>query len=320
MSNPSIKSGNQLQYIPMATTRDYYEILGLKKGASLDELKKAYRNLARTHHPDVDKTTGAEERFKEINEAYQILSDPQKKAAYDQFGHAAFRPGGRAGAGFNPFGGPSTSSGQWGPFTYSYSTGGDSGDADFSDPFDIFESVFGFRGFNREPRRGRDLNFVMDVEFMEAIKGGGRVVEIKGKEFHVKIPQGAHTGTKIKFAGEGDSARGRDGRELPRGDLYITLRVGAHSKFVREDDDIYSQQNISYSQAVLGDKIDVETAQGLVKLAVPNGTQSGTAFRIKGKGVKSSRGTGDHYVRLNLLVPKNVSRRERELLEEIRKI
>lgn len=305
----------------MSTTRDYYEILGLKKGASSDEFKKAYRDLARRHHPDVDKSAGAEARFKEINEAYQILSDSKKKEMYDQFGHAAFRPGGQAGgAGFDPFGFGQAGGGrsQWGPFTYSYSTGGDGGDVDFSDPFDIFESVFGFRGFNREQRRGRDLSYVLDVDFMEAVSGGERVVEIKGKEFHVKIPQGARTGTKIKFAGEGESGRGRDGKELSRGDLYISLRVGAHPQFVREEDDIYSSQNITYPQAVLGDKIDVVTVGGPVKLNIPGGSQSGTVFRLKGKGVKSSRGTGDHYVRLNLLVPKNVSRREKELLEDLR--
>lgn len=305
----------------MASERDYYEILGLKKGASGEEVKKAYRNLARSHHPDVDKSPGAEARFKEINQAYQILSDPQKKAAYDQFGHAAFRPGGSSGAsgrGFDPFG-FGGQAGQWGPFTYSYSSSdGDFGGAEAMDPFDIFESVFGFRGFGGAPRKGRDLSYVLEVDFMEAIHGGERIVEIDGKDYRVKIPTGASTGTKIKFAGEGEAGRTREGRELPRGDLYISLRVSAHPKFVREGNDVYSQQEISYSQAVLGDKIDVETVEGLVKLSIPNGTQSSTVFRIKGKGVKSSRGTGDHYVRVAIKVPKKVSGRERELLEQLK--
>ena len=308
----------------MPTNRDYYEILGLSKGASEEDLKKAYRNLARKHHPDVDKSPGAEARFKEINEAYQILSDPQKKAAYDRFGHAAFQPGGAAsGGGFNPFGG--AQGGQWGPFSYTYSTGGPGGSegfgegSDFADPFDIFESVFGFRGFGgREPQRGRDVSYVMDVDFMEAVGGSERTVNVDGKTLHVKIPQGARTGTRIKFAGEGEPGRGRDGKNLPNGDLFITLRVGAHPEFTREGDDVFSEILISYPQAVLGDKIDVTTVQGNVKLSIPSGTQSGTAFRIRGKGVKSNRGTGDHYVRVTISIPKKLSKREKELLEELR--
>ncbi|MCL5003832.1 MAG: DnaJ domain-containing protein [Patescibacteria group bacterium] len=312
--------------------RDYYEILGLKKGAAVDEIKKAYRELARKHHPDVDKSPGAEARFKEINEAYQILSDPQKKAAYDRFGHAAFsREAGSRSAGqsgFNPFGGAQT--GQWGPFTYTYSSGGPSADGfegfseggDFADPFDIFESVFGFRGFGgrREPNKGRDLSYVMDVDFMEAVSGSEKTVNVDGKTLHVKIPQGARTGTKIRFAGEGEPGRTRDGRNLPNGDLYISLRVGTHPRFNREGDDVFSEVLISYPQAVLGDKIEVETVQSPVKLSVPSGTLSGTVFRIKGKGVKSNRGTGDHYVRIIIAVPKKPGKRERELLEELRDI
>jgi DnaJ-class molecular chaperone len=309
----------------MPTNRDYYEILGLSSGASSDELKKAYRDLARKHHPDVDKSPGAEARFKEINEAYQILSDPQKKAAYDRYGHAAFQSGqAGAGQGFNPFGGfgGGAQSGQWGPFSYTYSSsgpGGFSGDENV-DPFDIFESVFGFRGFGggREPQHGRDISYVMDVGFMEAINGGEKTVSVDGKTLHVKIPQGARTGTKIKFAGEGGSVRGRDGKTSPKGDLYITLRAGGHPRFQREDDDVYSKTEIGFPQAVLGDKINVETVYGPVKLSIPNGTQSGTVFRIKGKGIRSSRGAGDHYVRVDLAIPKHISKRERELLEELK--
>lgn len=306
----------------MQNNRDYYEVLGLKKGASGDELKKAYRDLARKHHPDVDKSPGAEAKFKEINEAYQILSDPQKKAAYDRFGHAAFSreagPGPAGQQGFNPFGG--ASSGQWGPFSYSTGGGGMDGE-DFADPFDIFESVFGFRGFGgREPQRGRDVSYVMDIDFMEAISGGERTVNVDEKTLRVKIPQGARTGTKIRFSGEGGASRGRDGRALPKGDLYITLRVGTHPHFQREDDDVYSKVEISYPQAVLGDKLDAKTVYGPIKFGVPGGTQSGTVFRLKGKGIRSSRGTGDHYVQVTILIPKKPSRREKELLEELKSL
>lgn len=311
----------------MVASRDYYEILGVTRGASVDEIKKAYRNLARKHHPDVDKSPGAAERFKEINEAYQVLSDSQKRAAYDRYGHAAFKAGGQAGSagfGFDPFGfGASGTSGQWGPFTYTYSTtGGDSSGADLSDPFDIFESVFGFRGFgsDREPKRGRDLNYVMEVDFLEAVTGGEKVVEVNGKKLHLKIPAGAGSGTKIRFGGEGEAGRGRDGRPLPRGDLFITLKVGRHSRFQREGDDIVSQEEIGYPQAVLGETLTMETVQGRVKLKIPGGTQSGSVFRIKGKGVRSRRGVGDHYVRVIIKVPKSLSKREREIFEELKRL
>lgn len=310
----------------MPTARDYYEILGLSKNASGEEIKKAYRNLARQHHPDVDKSAGAESRFKEINEAYQILSDPQKKAAYDRFGHAAFAPGGgAAGQGFNPFGG--AQSGQWGPFTYTYSSKGPGGfegfgGDEFADPFDIFESVFGFRGFGgeRQQTRGRDVSYVMDVEFMEAVSGGEKNVNVDGKTLHVRIPQGARTGTRIKFAGEGEPGRSRDGKTLQSGDLFINLRVGGHPDFTREGDDIFSEVLISYPQAVLGDKLEIETVAGKVKLSIPAGTQSGTVFRMRGKGVKSNRGTGDHYVRVVIAVPKKPGKREKDLLEELKSL
>lgn len=301
--------------------RDYYEVLGLPKNSSLEEIKKAYRNLARKHHPDVDKSTGAEERFKEINEAYQILSDPKKKEAYDRYGHAAFAQGagaGSSGAGFNPFGG---ASGQWGPFTYSYSTDTPFGSSEsgFSDPFDIFESVFGFRGFNSQ-RRGRDLNYVMDIDFSEAVNGSTKIVEVSGNSLTVNIPQGSRTGTKIKFEGLGERYSGKDSKSTPSGDLYITLRVGPHPKFYREGDDIYSEELVKFSQLVLGSTIDVETVYEIVKLKVPQGSQPGTEFRIKGKGVKSRRGQGDHYVRLGLTVPKNLTREQKELMDRMQNL
>jgi len=293
--------------------RSYYEILGISKGSSVDEVKKAYRNLARKHHPDVDKSQGAEQRFKEINEAYQVLSDPQKKEAYDRFGKEAFQKGGA---------GPSGAAGSWGPFTYSYTTGGNPFDAsgiDFSDPFDIFESVFGFRDF-RNSQKGKDVSYIMDIDFSEAVSGGERIVEVNGRSLHLKIPLGARSGTKIKFEGMGEHYSARDGRSLPGGDLYITLRVGPHPRFFREGDDIYSEQILSFSQLALGESADVETVVGIVKLKVPPGTSPGSEFRLRGKGVKTKHGQGDHYVRIAIKVPKNLTREQKDLLEELSRL
>src|SRR3989344_3334944 len=187
----------------MATKKDYYEILGVSKNASADQLKKAYRNLARKHHPDVDKSQGAETKFKEINEAYQVLSDTQKKSAYDQFGHAAFEPGGGfggAGAG-GPFGG------QGGFRTYTWSTGGGDTGSDFggfADPFDIFEAFFGGQSpFGRQARLPR---YVINLTFEEAVHGTQKDVEIEGspreagKRQKIKIPPGVDDGSEIRFA------------------------------------------------------------------------------------------------------------------------
>lgn len=296
--------------------RDYYEILSVPKGSSSDEVKKAYRNLARKHHPDVDKSPGAEQRFKEINEAYQVLSDPKKKETYDRFGQSAFERGASGGTG--PFG----AAGGWGPFTYSYSTSPgsspfDSSGSDFSDPFDIFESVFGFRDF-RKPQKGKDLSYVLDVDFTEALKGGERIVEVNGQSLHLRIPQGARSGTRIKFEGLGEKIVAKDGRALPSGDVYITLRVGLDPRFQRDGDDIYSEKLLAFSILVLGGEVEIETVNGPVRFKIPQGTTPGSEFRLKGKGVRSKYGQGDHYVRISLTVPKNLNKDQKEGLERLK--
>ncbi len=302
----------------MAT--DYYEVLGVNRNASKEEIKRAYKRLAKKHHPDVDKTDGADERFKEINEAYQVLSDSKKKAAYDQFGSAAFEPG-------MGFGGAQAQTGQWGPFTYTYTTTGAPFDfdfGDFSDPFNIFEQVFGFRGFGRRPRRGRNLYYSVTIDFMDAIRGLTQEVVLNGKKLKVKIPAGIRDGAEIKFRGEGEA--GPQGTSP--GDLYLTVRIQPHPTFTRIGDDIYVLKEISFVQAALGDTIEVETPRvrsgqaGLdyefIKLKIPPGTQSGTQFRLRGKGVPHlrGRGKGDQYVRVRVNVPKKLSRQQKKLLEE----
>jgi len=295
--------------------KDYYVVLGGNKSASAAEIKKAYKQLAKKHHPDVDKSAGANEKFKEINEAYQVLSNSEKKATYDQFGHAGHPSAGAGQAG----------QGGWGPFTYSYTGGGSPDLGDFSDPFSIFEQVFGSRGFGRQPRKGRNLRYSLIIGFMDAIKGLTQEVALNGKKLKVKIPSGIRDGAEIKFSGEGE--KGPKG--LPPGDLYLMIRIRPHLDFTRIDDDIYILQEISFTKAALGDTIEVETVdpstssgQGAVKLKVPAGTRPGTQFRLRGKGVPrlNGRGRGDQYVRVQVKIPKKLSREQKRLLKEFQNL
>lgn len=292
--------------------RDYYEVLGVTKSASADEIKSAYRKLARKHHPDVDKSAGAAEKFKELSEAYQVLSDPQKKQSYDQFGHAAFERGAGAGAGggYNPFGG----GGAGGWQTYSWSSGGQNPNIQFDfggfeDPFELFEQIFGgMGGFGNIRRRP---TYQMHVSFDEAVAGVTKEIEleqrtpqgkIERKRMKIKVPAGVDNGTRIRFE-----------------DIDIVFNVGRHAKFLREGADIFSEITVSIPQLVLGDVFEVETATGRVKVKVPPGTQPGSLVRLKSKGMPKlgSSGNGDHFVRVNLNVPKNPSKQEKQLYEEL---
>lgn len=278
----------------MATSKDFYEVLGVSKTASEDEIKKAYRKMALQYHPDRNKTPEAAEKFKEVTHAYEVLSDPQKKQTYDQFGAAAFEQGGSGGQG--PFGGGQ--SGQYGPFTYSYSTNGAEGDfGGFSDPFEIFEQFFG-GGFSRQPRRPV---YSLAIDFMEAVQGVTKRVTIDKKEQTIKIPAGVDNGSRIRF-----------------GDYDILVQVTPSEKFVREGDDIVTQQEISFAQAALGTELTVETVEGKVTVRIPPGTQPNAVIRLREKGVPHVRGTGkgDHYLRVKIVIPKNLTARQKELLKE----
>jgi len=282
----------------MPTTRDYYEILGVSKSASAADIKAAYRKMALKHHPDRNKEAGAEAKFKEINEAYQVLSDAQKKQAYDTYGHNAFNQNNMGGAGGgNPFSG----AGQ-GPFQWSYQTGGGAGGnpfegMDFNDPFDIFENIFsgGFGGQRRQ-------RYSMRIEFMEAVKGVEKTIEVEGKKRTIKIPPGANDGTRIRFD-----------------EFDIALDVKPHPTFKRENYDLYVDQNISFTTAALGGTVEVPTIDGKLKVKVRAGTQSHSLIRLRGEGVQhlQARGKGDLYVRLIVEVPEKLTRQQKQILEAL---
>ncbi len=293
----------------MTEKRDYYDVLGVSKSASLDEIKRAYRKLALEWHPDRNKSPEANERFKEINEAYEVLSDPKKRETYDQFGHAAFQPGtGGFGGQGSPFGGGF----RYGPFTYTYTTNGSPFDGfDFSDPFDIFEQFFG-GGFSRShgARKRRNV-YQITIDFMDAVKGTTKEIHVpKGEagqgsvEKTIKIPAGVDTGSRIRFD-----------------DFDVVLDVRPHEIFQREEDNIFVEKKISFPQAVLGGTVEVPTIDGDVKIRIQPGTQPGTLIRLKGKGVPHVRGggRGDQYVKIRINVPEKVTRRQREFLEAFEK-
>ncbi|GEL07281.1 molecular chaperone DnaJ [Salisediminibacterium halotolerans] len=339
--------------------RDYYEVLGVDQNASDQEIKKAYRKLAREYHPDVNDAPDAEEKFKEVKDAYDTLSDSQKRAHYDQFGHADPNQG-FGGAGGGDFGG-------------------------FSDIFDMF-----FGGGRRDPnapQQGADMQYTMNLDFKEAVFGKETDIEIpreencetcggngakpgtqpetcthcqgsgqlnveqntpfgrvvnrrvchhcdgtgqfvkdkcrtcggkgkvkKRKTIHIKIPAGVDTGQQIRVAGQGEA--GVNGG--PPGDLFVVFNVQPDEFFERDGDDIYCEMPITFTQATLGDEIEVPTLNGKVKLKVPAGTQNGTHFRLRGKGVPNVRGMGqgDQHVLMKVIVPKDISENQKRLLRE----
>jgi DnaJ-class molecular chaperone len=287
----------------MPTKRDYYDILEVQKGSSETEIKKSYRKLALKWHPDRNKSKEAEAKFKEINEAYEVLSNPKKKGLYDQFGHAAFQPGsgfaGAAAGGANPF----VRTQRSGPFTYTYTTSGAQGAEDmfggFTDPFEIFRAFFGgqspFGAAQRIPRYGLKLTF------MEAVKGCEKEIEISGRKRKVKIPPGVDDGTRIRF-----------------GDFFISIDVAPHKTFKRDGLDIFVDQEISLKTAILGGAIDAPTVDGDLKLKIRAGTQSHTLVRLRNQGISSprGRGRGDQYIRILVKIPSRLSRKQKKLIEE----
>jgi DnaJ-class molecular chaperone len=307
--------------------KDYYDVLGVSKKATSAEIKKSYRGLAREHHPDMvkdsDKTT-AEKRFKEINEAYQVLSDPQKRQMYDQFGHT--------GPGFNgaPGQGAQGASGNWGPFSYSYNSAGQGqspfGGAEGFDPFEVFESIFGSRGFGgaRTPKKGKNLHYELHIDFKEAVFGLEKEVNIDSGKVKIKIPGGVRNGSEIKFAGKGMPAK-----DLPNGDLFITIRYRSPREFEIVRSDIVITKEIDFATATLGDAIEISVVDlenpsgiGKTKIKIPAGTQPRTNVLVKGKGMPGIQGgpQGNALVQLRVVIPKRLNRKQKKLLEEYKKL
>ena len=356
----------------MAEKRDYYEVLGIQKGASEDEIKKAYKKLARKYHPDMNPgDKEAEEKFKEVNEANEVLSDPEKKARYDQFGFAGVDPNYGAGAGGGAYG----------------------GGFDFGDLGDIFGSFFGggFGGGQRRnpnaPRRGESIRASVSVSFTEAAfgceksvtlerseqcptckgngcapgttpeicpdchgtgtvqtrrqtpmgvfasngpcrkcGGTGRLIHQpcpdcrgtgavrKRKTIKVTIPAGIDHGQTISLRGQGNA--GKNGG--PAGDLLITVMVQPHELFRRDGVDVFCEAPITFAQAVLGAELEIPTIDGKVKYSIPEGTQTGTVFRLKGKGIPvlNGRGRGDQYVTVTIETPRNLNKEQKEALRK----
>jgi curved DNA-binding protein len=291
--------------------RDYYDILGVDRDASPEDIRRAYRQLARKHHPDVSKKPGAEDRFKEISEAYEVLRDPEKRSRYDRLGRnwkagedvssaEGFDPGGFGGSGFGQ--------GDYGDVRVEFGSG-----ADFSD---FFESMFGGRGrrsgFNGFSSRGGDHEATLELTLEEAAKGGRRKITLAdGRDYDVNIPAGVREGQRIRLAGEGGQGRGG-----PAGDLFLRVHLRPHPRFRVEGNDIYTDVPITPWEAALGAPIDVPTLTGVKRVKVPPGSSSGRRLRLRGEGLAG----GDLYAVLKIVVPKKPGKQERELFEQLAQV
>ncbi len=307
----------------MAEKRDCYEVLGLKKDASTDEIKKAFRKKAMQYHPD--KNPGdkkAEEKFKEVNEAYGILSDSEKKDKYDKFGYAGVDPN----AAFNE--GQRQSTGYQGGRQYQTYSNFNGTDFEAFNGFsggefeDFLGSIFGSNSFGgtqrtAAPRKGTDLQTSISITFEEAAFGTKKQVRLNGKTISITIPEGIDNGSKIKLKGQGqESVNGG-----ANGDLFVEINVKPHHKFTRKGVDVYTDIPITMTQAALGTCIVVPTLKDKVSYKVPAGTQPDTLFRLKSKGIRDykSKKTGDLYVKVLVKIPANLTNEQIDLLEKFDK-
>jgi curved DNA-binding protein len=298
-------------------SKDYYEMLGVGKNASDEEIKRAYRKLAMKYHPDRNQNKKeAEERFKELNEAYAVLSDKEKRKQYDTFGKEGFHQRFSQEDIFRGFDFEDIFSSLFGGRARRESRSAGRGGFDFGDMFSRT-----YQGGGRAPQKGQDALYELPITLEEAVFGGEKRISIpkdgKVEEINVKIPAGIPSGKKLRVAGKG--MEGRSGG--PAGDLYLQISIRPHPVFDREGDDITVEKEIGFAEAVLGTTIEVPTLDGTKKVKVSPGTQSHTKLRLRGLGVPHFQGTGkgDEYVKVIVRVPKRVSDKSRKLIDELSK-
>jgi curved DNA-binding protein len=293
--------------------KDYYKILGVERKASDDEIRKAYRDLAKKFHPDRNPNDQqAEERFKEINEAYQVLSDPQKRGVYDRVGsdYSSWQRRGAPGD-FN-----------WGDYASGYPGGARVSYEDLEEMFggaggmggfsDFFRTIFGRQEAERSARQ-QSYQQHLEISMEEAYRGATRILQNNGKQKQVRIPAGVRTGSKVRVAGAGPNGT----------DLYLIISVTEDTRFERRGNDLHATATVNVFTAVLGGEAEVETLDGKIKLTVPAGTQPEQVFRLAGRGmphVKNPNQKGDLYVRLKVQIPKYLSEKQRALLDEASRI
>ncbi|MFO8064865.1 MAG: DnaJ C-terminal domain-containing protein [Spirochaetota bacterium] len=324
--------------------KDYYETLGVDRSASQEDIQNAYRKLARKYHPDVNKTEDAEQKFKEINEAYEVLKDPEKRRKYDQLGAnyqegdefrpppgwEAFRDAGGGAGGFRQTFNFEDLGGRGFDFF-----GGDTGGG-FSDFFEsLFGSAFGGFGGARERggaatgawgAKGEDHEAEVTISLEDAYAGGKKTLTLEQREsdasgrvnsrtrnFEVKIPPGINDGERLRLSGQGGAGAGGG----KKGDLYLRMRIASHPKFTVNGPDLETEVPITPSEAVLGAKVEVPLVKGTASITIPPGTQSGKRFRLKGKGLRKKGGRGDLYAVMQIVVPASPSQEERELYKKL---
>jgi curved DNA-binding protein len=295
--------------------QDYYETLEVPRTASSEDIRRAYRTLARKYHPDVNKESGAEDRFKQISEAYEVLRDDEKRARYDQLG--ANWKAGQDVSGASGFGDGFSSGDGFDDVRVDF------GGGDFSD---FFEGLFGqrggrttgaagFGGFDGFSIRGGNQEAVLGLTLEEAAAGGKRRISLgDGRDFEVEIPRGVRDGQRIRLAGQGSAGPGGG----PSGDLFLRVRVKPHPRFRVEGRDLYVDLPVAPWEAALGAEVPVPTLSGSVRLKVPHGSSTGRRLRLRGQGLPSPDGSaGDLYAVLAVHVPKRLTKKERELFEEL---